>query len=164
MRRIDKGLFLYSVVVAMALFDVLAVYSTMTATENPRIRYIVAIVACTFVSILAGWVYEDMKRIAIGFLSGHRKVHYWLSIGRKMLFIQVDQSNLPEVPEQRDGEHLWTVLGAWRIIRPEREGPVSLDTENLMNLVGPACFYCELMYSPRLAQRRCAGNPEGKKS
>ena len=37
MRRIDKGLFLYSVVVAMALFDVLAVYSTMTATENPKL-------------------------------------------------------------------------------------------------------------------------------
>jgi hypothetical protein len=34
-----------------------------------------------------------------------------------------------------------------------------LDQENLLTIVGPGCFYCEQPWSPRLARRRCPGEP-----
>jgi len=67
--------------------------------------------------------------------------------------------------DPRSGDHLWTMGGCWRV-DPEKvvggsdvDGPPLLDTENLLALVGPGCFYCETEYTPLLATRRCKGGP-----
>lgn len=63
-----------------------------------------------------------------------------------------------DIPEQRDGEHLWTWAAAWRCVDPESD-TVNLDSENLLTISGPGCFYCEEPYSPRVAHRRCRPVP-----
>lgn len=41
---------------------------------------------------------------------------------------------------------------------PGVETPM-LDTENLLLITGPGCYYCEQPYSERVAMRRCSGDP-----
>lgn len=68
--------------------------------------------------------------------------------------------------DERSGEHLWVMASAWRV-HPQKWGtdPPVLDQENLLVLDGPGCFYCEEVYTERLARRRCTGwrgpKPEG---
>lgn len=71
---------------------------------------------------------------------------------------------LDRVPEfdPRSGEHLWIMTACWKI-NPAKwtEGSeeVHLDTENMVALAGPGCFYCEKVYEPILKHRRCKGKP-----
>jgi hypothetical protein len=59
------------------------------------------------------------------------------------------------------GQHLWTMLAAWRVADPREVGPPGreylLDGENLVSLVGPGCLKCEAEYSPQTAARPCTG-------
>jgi hypothetical protein len=61
---------------------------------------------------------------------------------------------------RRTHEHLWIMTGCWRI-NPETllvdAEPWHLDTENMVALAGPGCFYCEREYTPEVAARRCGG-------
>jgi hypothetical protein len=65
---------------------------------------------------------------------------------------------IPEF-DSRSGDHLWTVVSIYRI-DPVRamQGTSFLDTENLICITGPGCYYCEKMFTPQLAKRRCTGN------
>lgn len=68
--------------------------------------------------------------------------------------------NFDRIPDYdpRAGEHLWTVLTMFRWGGPGVEQPI-LDSENLLTVQGPGCYYCEEVYTPRLATRRCPGRP-----
>lgn len=67
------------------------------------------------------------------------------------------------LPDIAPGQHLWMVIGMWRITDPaatrDPDGEVHLDLENLMTLEGPGCFVCEEPYSPEVAARPCPGDP-----
>lgn len=61
--------------------------------------------------------------------------------------------------DPRSGAHLW-VMAAMFQVNPDktRSGEVGfLDRENLVLITGPGCFYCEQVYRPRVAHRRCPG-------
>lgn len=58
----------------------------------------------------------------------------------------------------RTGSHLWAALLAYRVNDPTMPD-LMLDTENLLNYPTVGCFICEEPYSPRLAYRRCPGEP-----
>ncbi len=55
-----------------------------------------------------------------------------------------------------DGEHMWILVGMWKV-DPEERGRVHLDLENLLTIEGPGCFKCEQPWSPELAKTRCPG-------
>lgn len=59
--------------------------------------------------------------------------------------------------DPQSGDHLWIIMAMYRW-NPGTESPM-LDTENLLLIPSPGCFYCEEPYTPRLAQRRCKGEP-----
>lgn len=60
-------------------------------------------------------------------------------------------------PDPVPGKHLWIVAGMWSV-NPTAER-FELDTENLLNLTCPGCFWCEQEYTPGLACRPCPGEP-----
>lgn len=62
------------------------------------------------------------------------------------------------LPVPRPGEHMWVVVAAWRVTDPASPR-FELDTENLLSVDGPGCFVCEEQYTPRIAYRRCKGEP-----
>jgi hypothetical protein len=80
----------------------------------------------------------------------------WKSTGAR---IEVPAGRLPGVPpfDPRTGSHLWTWVALYRA-SPTAELPM-LDVENLLTVEGIGCYYCEDVYSPRLASRRCKGKP-----
>lgn len=53
------------------------------------------------------------------------------------------------------GRHLWVVAGAWAVAEPARSR-FDLDTENLLTLNGPGCFYCEQFWHATISAR-CPG-------
>lgn len=64
--------------------------------------------------------------------------------------------------DPRSGEHLWIVASVYRIADPaalltEQWG--YLDSENLLSVEGPGCYYCEQVWTARLGTRRCKGRP-----
>jgi hypothetical protein len=61
-------------------------------------------------------------------------------------------------PEPRPGEHLWIMVGMWRVADPEG-GSMLLDSENLITVDGPGCYVCEQPWTPATAARRCLGDP-----
>lgn len=67
---------------------------------------------------------------------------------------------IDRVPEfdPRSGDHLWAIGTMYRWGGPTVERP-TLDAENMLLLTGPGCFYCEQLWSERLAVRRCPGQP-----
>ena len=69
--------------------------------------------------------------------------------------VQHHVANKP-FPTQVPGEHLWIVAGMWRVADPAKE-KVFLAMENLLNIDGPGCLWCEQHYTPELAAQRCRG-------
>lgn len=61
------------------------------------------------------------------------------------------------LPTPPPGEHLWTLLGVWRITDPTADH-VDLDIENLLSIEGPGCFVCERPYAVAVAGP-CPGEP-----
>lgn len=79
--------------------------------------------------------------------------------GPKVEAVQHHVSSKP-LPDRIPGKHLWIVTGMWRI-DPEHckaGAQVHLDTENLLNLAGPGCFWCEEEWTPELAAQPCRGH------
>lgn len=69
--------------------------------------------------------------------------------------------NLDLIPEfdSRSGNHYWIIINTYHV-NPKtmtETDPVLLDQENLVNIVGPGCFYCEKEYTPLIAKKRCTG-------
>jgi hypothetical protein len=66
---------------------------------------------------------------------------------------------LPEY-DPRSGDHLWIVIGTWKV-NPKnlKEGGI-LDRENILGIMGPGCFFCEKPYTTLLDSRRCKGEPQ----
>jgi hypothetical protein len=61
--------------------------------------------------------------------------------------------------DPRSGDHYWVMLLSYHIIDPSKfeKGDILLDTENLVSVTGPGCYYCENMYTSLLLTRRCPG-------
>lgn len=64
-----------------------------------------------------------------------------------------------DIPAPGPGQHLWTILGVWRVTAPDPRRQVHLDTENLLSLEGPGCYVCEQLWSPAVAAAPCPGDP-----
>lgn len=81
----------------------------------------------------------------------------WTGTGQHIKVDAVDR--IPEF-DPRTGDHLWNVIAMFRINPAAAADPTAtpmLDGENLLSILGPGCFYCEEVYTPRLALRRCRG-------
>lgn len=67
---------------------------------------------------------------------------------------------IPEF-DPRSGDHLWVIVTAHRIDPKKMQDPTHtpfLDTESLLNVSGPGCYYCEQEFTPLIASRRCRGH------
>lgn len=65
-----------------------------------------------------------------------------------------------EFPVQIKGEHLWIITGMWRVNPLRVAGQqVHLDMENLLNLDGPGCLWCEEHWRPGMESVPCKGGP-----
>lgn len=63
--------------------------------------------------------------------------------------------------DPRSGEHLWSWAVLYRAAPDKLGDPTHtpiLDMENLLSVAGPGCYYCEAVYTPLLASRRCPGD------
>jgi hypothetical protein len=67
------------------------------------------------------------------------------------------QSLMKTTPQH---EHVWVILGAWRVdsTQIEDESSAVLSQENMVTSSGPGCYKCELPYSRQLAKRPCVGD------
>lgn len=78
-------------------------------------------------------------------------------------FKQEVAGRVDRIPEfdPRTGDHLWIMATTYRCFpeKMEKGEQLIMDTENLLLVVGPGCFYCEQDYSKNLASRRCKGHP-----
>ena len=72
------------------------------------------------------------------------------------LRIDVGVKHGSDVPPPPPGQHLWSVLGVWRVIDPEAEA-INLDTGNLLTVEGPGCWACGEPYTPQTAAQPCKG-------
>jgi hypothetical protein len=76
------------------------------------------------------------------------------------LQVEAKHRHHAELPNPVPGEHMWTIVGMWRLANPAAERFV-LDLENLLTIEGPGCFVCEQPYTAGLAAARCPGEPRG---
>lgn len=56
------------------------------------------------------------------------------------------------------GEHLWIAMAMYRVDPTKKEH--FLDTENLLTIEGPGCYWCEQQWKPGAEKTRCTGGPE----
>jgi len=85
----------------------------------------------------------------------------WVSTGQTERIDPVDR--IPDF-DPRSGDHLWTVITAYRVVPEQWKDPTHtphLDHESLLSVTAPGCFHCEEYWTPRLASRRCPGKPRG---
>lgn len=83
----------------------------------------------------------------------------WIAGPQELIGGQVDR--IPAYDE-RSGDHLWTIVTCYRVDPAQWTDPAhtpTLDHESLLTVAGPGCFYCEEEYTPRVAMRRCPGDP-----
>ena len=86
----------------------------------------------------------------------------WKTTGHQQL---VDPAtHIDRIPDfdPRTGDHLWIVITSYEVVPQQWKDPTHtpmLDTENLLSIVGPACYHCEQAWTPLLATRRCKGRP-----
>lgn len=66
---------------------------------------------------------------------------------------------------KKAGDHYWTAIAMYHLsensMRDMVNDQMHMDMENLMS-VHMGCFICEEIYSPKLAKRRCKGEPKGE--
>jgi hypothetical protein len=84
-------------------------------------------------------------------------------------FVQrVEAGGVDRIPpfDVRTGNHYWVLPMTFSVADPERfynadhaDGPGLIDKENLVLVSAVGCWHCEELYSPRLASRRCKGQP-----
>lgn len=58
--------------------------------------------------------------------------------------------------KQVPGEHLWIAMATYKV-RPEAKEHF-LDTENLLSIDGPGCFWCEQPWKPGMEKTKCPGD------
>lgn len=56
------------------------------------------------------------------------------------------------------GEHLWIAVAMYRV-RPDQIKHY-LDTENLLTIEGPGCYWCEKQWRPGMEITKCTGGQE----
>lgn len=81
----------------------------------------------------------------------------WRGTGQTQYVDPSDYNRTPEF-DPRTGDHLWIILSTYRWGGPTVERP-TLDTENLLAVVGPGCYFCEQRWTEHLSKRRCKGRP-----
>ncbi len=78
--------------------------------------------------------------------------------------VEVPASKMPGTGHDNmppfDGNHLWIVTAGWRVNPATFTAgkSVDLDTENLLMVSSPGCFWCEEEWSFVLASKRCKGD------
>ena len=77
------------------------------------------------------------------------------AVGPKVQAVQHHHS-ADGVPAQVRGRHLWIVV-SMHGVQPRPKGEYHLDTENLLTIEGPGCYWCEQPWSPELMNRSCRG-------
>lgn len=86
----------------------------------------------------------------------------WVSTGHTDRIPNTDFDRIPPF-DPRSGEHLWIVTTAHKVnpaVWTEASHTPMLDRETLLSVAGPGCYYCEKVYTPLLATRRCTGEPK----
>lgn len=70
------------------------------------------------------------------------------------------QGNVGKIPDfdPRIGSHLWMLTAIYKWIPKPLDEQIMLDHENLLEIIGPGCFYCGELYDKRIAKRRCKGD------
>lgn len=81
--------------------------------------------------------------------------HRAISAGLK---IEAAHKHHASIPALKPGQHLWTVLGLWRVTNPGA-AQHHLDVENLLTIEGPGCYLCEQPWTPGAELRPCPGDP-----
>ena len=73
--------------------------------------------------------------------------------------VEAVQHHRTKMPEPVPGEHLWIMAGVWKVDAKAvaRGDKMHLDTENLLSIDGPGCFWCECVYSAQTASAPCKG-------
>lgn len=71
--------------------------------------------------------------------------------------VDVDRGKYNADPPPFEGRHLWVFVAAWTTTDPVRERQ-TLDTENLLSISGPGCYWCEQVWTPTIGAH-CAGDP-----
>ena len=64
-----------------------------------------------------------------------------------------------DVP-QTPGKHLWTFVGVWKVDNPVATRQL-FDSENMLTVVGPGCFWCEQQWSPTIGVK-CPGDASAR--
>lgn len=75
---------------------------------------------------------------------------------------KVDKNEpLPGFPEYdpTSRKHYWIVMVSYHIADPQPGVPRFLDQENLRDIAGPVCYFCEQDWDPDLAKEPCVGHP-----
>lgn len=72
--------------------------------------------------------------------------------------VEAKQFSGAKLPEHVPGVHLWIAMAMYRV-RPGQER-YDLDTENLLTIEGPGCYWCEQDWKPGLEKLPCKGGPE----
>lgn len=64
--------------------------------------------------------------------------------------------------DPRSGNHLWISILMYKVDPANLlKGELALfDHESLLSVNGPGCFFCEEVFSPYIATRRCKGEPK----
>ena len=75
--------------------------------------------------------------------------------------IQVQAFDRTPGYDPRRAEHFWVLVAAYHVDPATWSSgdQLHLDRENLVSLGAIGCLHCEQLYSERLAQRRCPGDP-----
>lgn len=66
-----------------------------------------------------------------------------------------DDDRLKHVP----GEHLWVCVSMFKVT-PVADAKYLLDTENLLTIEGPGCYWCTKQWTPEVAKTKCCGGPD----
>lgn len=72
-----------------------------------------------------------------------------------MMYNAGDKYN--KFPKRKRGEHLWVMAAIFKTVPIQQD--VIMDHENLINIDGPGCFWCEQMWKPGLENSWCNGKP-----
>lgn len=81
----------------------------------------------------------------------------YLKVTERGPVVQARQHHNARLPDRVPGEHLWIVVSMFRV-RPEQPKHF-LDTENLLTIEGPGCYWCERTWEPGAEKTRCPGEP-----
>mgnify|MGYP001569789450 CR=1 FL=1 len=68
--------------------------------------------------------------------------------------VEAVQHHHGTLPEQVPGQHLWICVAMYRV-KPAISVEYHLDTENLLTIEGPGCYWCEEPWTEAVAKTPC---------